>query len=358
MRCDNRQLKDSATSTSIVVVNYNGGDAVLECLDSVIANTEPDAEVIVVDNASVDGSGEAIRARFPKIVVVDAGSNIGFGAGNNLGVNHATGKYIVFLNPDTLVCKGWAAALVAELERDDGVGLVTSKILMAGDASIINTCGNDVHLTGLTLCRGLGAACESFIRKEDVSAVSGAAFAMRRDLFVELGGFDEDMFLYVEDTDLSLRARLAGWKSRYTPESKVLHRYALKITPMKVFYQERNRYMMLLKTLRWPTLVVLSPAALLGELIAWTFVALKDRPNAGNKLRAWSWIWSNRRSILAKRKQVQSRRKVRDRVLLRSMGTRLDFGQAASPALAAAAHIVFDPLFGLIKLLALAIVWW
>jgi GT2 family glycosyltransferase len=351
-------LNDPAASTSIVIVNYNGGDAVLECLDSVIANTQPSAEVIVVDNASVDGSAEAIRARFPNIRVVDAGSNIGFGAGNNLGVNYATGKYIVFLNPDTLACKGWAAALVAELERGDNVGMVTSKILMADAAGIINTCGNDVHLTGLTLCRGLGAASESFNRKEEVSAVSGAAFAMRKDLFAELGGFDEEMFLYVEDTDLSLRARLSGWKSCYTPESTVLHRYALKMTPMKVFYQERNRYTMLMKTLRWPTLIVLLPAVLLSELIAWTFVALRDRPNAANKLRAWSWIWSNRRSILVKRKQVQSRRQTRDRVLLRSMGTRLDFGQAASPMLAALAHVVFDPLFGLIKLLALAIVWW
>jgi len=236
--------------------------------------------------------------------------------------------------------------------------LVTSKILMADHPDVINTCGNSIHITGITLCRGLGEPREAMSQPEDVSAASGAAFAMRRELFDKLGGFDEDMFLYMEDTDLSLRAQLAGYKCRYVPQSIVLHRYALKMTPMKVFYQERNRYLMLLKTLRLPTLVVLAPAALCAELITWAFVLLKDRANAGNKIRAYRWIWSNWKSILRKRATVQSLRRAPDRAIVRSMGIRLDFGQAASPVLALVGHIAFDPLFALFKLMALAIVWW
>ena len=127
---------------------------------------------------------------------------------------------------------------------------------------------------------------------------------------------------------------------------------------MKVFYQERNRYLMLLKTLRWPTLVVLAPAAFSAELITWAFVALKDRTNAGNKIRAYRWIWSNWSSILRKRAIVQSLRTVRDRLIMRSWSIRLDFSQAATPALALLGHVAFDPIFALFKLVALAIVWW
>src|SRR5262249_27727186 len=117
-------------------------------------------------------------------------------------------------------------------------------------------------------------------------------------------------------------------------------------------------YLMLLKNLRWPTLFALLPALSCAEVIAWVFVALKDRSNAGNKIRAYRWIWQNRRSILLKRAMVQSHRRSRDRVIVRNMSIRLDFGQAASPALAFMAHLVFDPLFALLKLVALAIVWW
>src|SRR5262249_17236260 len=157
----------------------------------------------------------------------------------------------------------------------------------ADDPATINTCGNNIHLTGITLCEGLGSPREALNISKDVAAVSGAAFAIPLSIFHELGGFDPDMFLYMEDTDLSLRARLAGYQCRYVAESIVMHRYVLKLTSMKVFYQERNRYTMLLKTLRWPTLVVLLPAFVCAEVIAWVFVALNDRSNAGNKLRAY-----------------------------------------------------------------------
>jgi GT2 family glycosyltransferase len=352
------QLDDQPIRASIVIVNYNGGDEILECLDSVFKHLEPGVEVILVDNLSADGSPEAIKTRFPNVLLIQAGENRGFGAGCNLGVSRARGKYVVFLNPDTIVREGWLGPLLEQLQRDGSVGLVTSRIVLADHPGTINTCGNTVHLTGLTLCRGLGAPSESFSRIEEVAAVSGAAFAMTKDLFTHLGGFDEEMFLYMEDTDLSLRAQLVGYKCRCVPDSIVLHDYALKMTPMKVFYQERNRYLMLLKTLRWPTLVVLAPAAFSAELITWAFVALKDRTNAGNKIRAYRWICSNWSSILRKRAIVQSLRTVRDRQIVRSWSIKLEFGQASTPALALLGHIAFDPLFALFKLMALTVVWW
>src|SRR5262245_14856416 len=314
MNSVNGQSGDRGVSASIVIVNYNGGNAILDCLESVEKHTKRDVEVLVVDNASADGSPNSIRVRFPGVQLIEAGANLGFGAGNNLGVRHTRGEFVAFLNPDTVVTEGWLDVLIDVLERFGGsnyseaagaqarslpymdstksqyqadglasegnrastsakqdsverrVGMVTSKILMADDPDTINTCGNSVHLTGITLCRGLGEPRESMSRMENVSAASGAALAMGKDLFEEIGGFDEDMFLYMEDTDLSLRVRIAGYECLHVPSSIVLHSYLLKLTPMKVFYQERNRYLMLLKNLRWPTLFALLPALSCAEV--------------------------------------------------------------------------------------------
>lgn len=343
---------------SVIIVNYNGGDEVRHCLASAVSAAPTGCEVIVVDNASTDLSAEAVERDFPPVRLIRSRTNLGFGGGNNLGAQSARGKFLVFLNPDTRAAEGWLAALLAPLDADPHIGLVTAKILLAAQPDRINTCGNAVHLTGLTLCRGMDFPKSAFEKAEEVGAISGAAFAIRREAFEALGGFDDDFFLYLEDTDLSWRARLAGWRCWYAPDSVVFHDYTLRISPRKVFYQERNRYLMLLKNLRWPTLAVLLPALLLAEAVTWGFVLWGDRANWGNKLRAYEWIVAHRDSILQKRKTTQALRRIRDRELLRYTGHRLDFAQAGQGATAALAHFVFDPLFFLLRQLALALVWW
>ena len=174
------------------------------------------------------------------------------------------------------------------------------------DPERLNTCGCNIHVTGLTLCRGMGRARDTYVQRDEVGAISGAAFAIRAELFERLGGFDETMFLYLEDTDLSWRARLAGWQTVYVPDSLVLHDYELRITPLKVFWEERNRYLMLLKSLRWPTLLLLAPVYLLAEVITWAFVLLKDRHNIGNKLRAYGWVMASWSLIRRKRRETRA----------------------------------------------------
>src|SRR3989442_331303 len=275
---------------SIIIVNYNAKEKVLRCLDSVLRHSVLDCEIILLDNASSEDISDSLGTAFPGVKLIRSQINLGFGAGNNLAARQAAGRNLVFVNPDTLVERGWLNAMIAPFENCAQIGLVTSKILLAGQPNRINACGNDVHFTGLTLCRGFGHRREDFDKLEEVDAVSGAAFAIRRELFEALKGFDEDTFLYMEDTDLSLRPRLSGCRQLFAPDSIVLHDYALRITPFKVFYQERNRYLMLLKILRWPTLLILLPALLLAEVITWAFVLYNDRSSFRNKLRAYRWI--------------------------------------------------------------------
>jgi GT2 family glycosyltransferase len=249
------------------------------------------------------------------------------------------------LNQDVVVDAGWLEALVSTLNDKPEAGLVTSKVLLLRDPQRINTCGNQMHLSGLTLCRGFGAERTCFREPDEVSAVSGASFAMRRDLFATLGGFDPSFYLYMEDTDLSLRARLAGHRCLYVPQSIVYHDYNLRFGPRKTFYQERNRYLILLKILRWRTLFVLLPTLLLAELVTWGFVISREPLRIANKLRAYAWILRHWRTVMGLRRHTQTLRRISDRDLLALATHQLDFEQTGPGILARPAHLLFDPLF-------------
>ncbi|MFL6274982.1 MAG: glycosyltransferase family 2 protein [Blastocatellia bacterium] len=342
----------------VVIVSYNARQKLMACLASLRHALPSDCDLVVVDNASVEGNADAIAERFPDVKLIRSSVNLGFAGGCNLGARHTHSRALVFLNPDTVVEPGWIEALIQPLEADDCTGLTTARILLMDDPQRLNTCGCNIHLTGLTLCRGMGQARDTYLRREPVGAISGAAFAIRAELFERLGGFDEEMFLYLEDTDLSWRARLNGWQTVYAPDSLVLHDYELRITPLKVFWEERNRYLMLIKSLRWPTLLLLAPAYFVAEVITWSFVLLKDRHNIGNKLRAYGWMLRNWRLILSKRRATQSLRRVSDREMLRSTGFAIDFGQASGGLDAAVARLVFNPLFYVLRMILLAVVWW
>ena len=216
---------------------------------------------------------------------------------------------------------------MSALQTEPHAGLATSQLRLLGSPDRINTCGNEVHCTGLTLCRGMGMDTRAFAQPCEVTAVSGAAFAMRRDLFERLGGFDDTFFLYVEDTDLSWRARLAGYRCLYVPSSVVYHDYDLSFGPYKTYYQERNRYLMLLKSLRWPTVLALLPALILAEVVTWAFVLLRERQRAANKLHVYAWLWKHRREIVESRQRTQALRRVRDRSLLAPSTYRLAYEQ-------------------------------
>jgi GT2 family glycosyltransferase len=343
---------------SIIIVSYNAKEKLFRCLPSVLRSIPGDCEIIVVDNASSEGNADAIEIDFPEVTLIRSRTNLGFAAGCNLGVRQARGSCLVFLNPDTLVDDDWLKALLKPLESDEGVGLVTAKILLLDRPDRINTCGCNMHITGLTLCRGMGRSREFYRQADEVGAISGAAFALRRQLFETLEGFDEEMFLYMEDTDLSLRARLLGYPTLYVPDSIVFHDYELRITPLKVFWQERNRYLMLLKSFKWLTLFLLLPVFLAAELITWGFVLLSDRANIANKIRAYHWILDNWSLVMKKRKATQALRTISDRELLKRQGFKLDFGQAAGGVVAKLAGFVFNPLFFILRSIILALVWW
>jgi len=260
-------MKDKA---SIIIVTYNSKRYLKSCIGSIMKQDYP-LEIIVVDNHSTDGTVEFVKENFPSVKIIEAGENLGYGAGNNLGVKHADGEYIVILNPDTVVEKDWLKELIRPLK--DGKVVTTSKIIIYGD-SVINACGHINHFTGLTFARGLGEDPTTYQKPEHVSGFSGCCFALRRQDFINLGGFDENFFTYNEDSDLSWRMHLKGFSILFVPTSIVRHDYLLKVPSEKIYHLEKNRYMILRKYLSWKHFLLLFPSLMVAEILTFGY-ALK-----------------------------------------------------------------------------------
>jgi GT2 family glycosyltransferase len=341
---------------SVIILTYNSRTW-LDDLFASLAQTRGDFEVVVADNESTDGSLERAGELYPSARLVRNGGNFGYAGGNNRAAAVARGEFLVFLNPDVTVEPGWLDGLLAPFANPQ-VGLTTARVRLLREPQLLNSSGTDVHLSGLTLCRGMSRPQELFDQPGEVAAVAGAACAARREVFAAVGGFNERFFMYMEDTALSLEAVLAGWRCEYAPGSVVYHDYRLRFGPRKVLYQERNRYWMLLQLYRWPTLVGLLPTLLLAEVVTWGFVLTRDRANWRNKFRAVAEVWRDRRAILARRRRIQSLRRVPDRHLLARCTHRLDFGQVNAGGLSRLAGLVFNPLFWLLRGLTLAVVRW
>lgn len=271
---------------SIVVVTYNSVEHISKCLDSLRSQTHGPVEVIVYDNASTDGTQHLIRDCYPEVKFIEGEANIGFAAANNHASGLASGDFLAFLNPDTVVEPDWLWPLIETLESDQTVGAVTPTLVFVEAPDTVNTCGNEMHLSGVTYCRGFGMPASGGPPIE-VGAVSGAAFALRREVFERIGGFEESFFLYYEDTDLSLRLRCAGFRCLAVPESKVRHAYKATFGHDKIYFLERNRYLYLLSLMSWRTLTVMFPSLLLMELVAWGYCAMRGRQALTAKARAW-----------------------------------------------------------------------
>ncbi len=334
--------------SSVIVVSYNSRSDLEACLAGIEAELEASDELIVVDNGSSDGSAELVAAQYPGIKLI-CSANGGYGRGSNLGAAAASGDYLIFLNPDTVVWPGALHALVEPIKEPGDVALATACLVYMGQPEVINACGNIVHYAGLAYCRGAGRRRRDYQVPDEVDSVSGAAFAIRRSVFEALGGFDERFFMYVEDTDLSWRARLAGYRCRYVPGAVVEHRYRMAYSPDKAFYLERNRHLMLLKNLSGQSYLRLLPGLLLAEAATWGFLLLKGHAYGSVKLNVYRQLWSERATV--GRTRIPARHSRRSQEIVANMAYRLDFGQVTNRYLASAAALIFHPGFYLARLL-------
>lgn len=269
-------------SVSVIIVTYRSADFVDEVLTALRSQRPSPDEVIVVDNASPDDTRTVLDGF--DVTRIDLAENIGFAAGCHMGAEAASGSVLVFLGHDSVPEPGWLEPLVAAANRDD-VGAAMATLVDHEQPDVFNTSGGHLNYVGLAWVSDLGEPVpDSEPELVDVAFPSGSALAIRRDVWERFGGFRPDLFMYLEDTDLGWRLRLAGLRTVRATRSRVRHRYDFSRTASKMFWLERNRWLMLRTNYRRSTLAVLSPALVITELGV-LVVALRDRW-LGTKLRA------------------------------------------------------------------------
>jgi len=232
----------------VVVPTLAAGPALLECLVSLLNQTEREIEVVVVDNSGRQLAREAGAERFAA-AILDGPGNLGYGGAINAAVRRSQAPLVAVINDDAMAHPTWIRALLAAIESRPDVGMCASQVLLAGEGRL-DSAGMLIARDGSTKQRGHGEHPASYNREEEVLFPSGSAALYRRALLEDAGLFDEDFFLYCEDSDLGLRARWAGWKCLYVPGAVVEHRYsqtAGRASVMKAYYVERNRLFLITK---------------------------------------------------------------------------------------------------------------
>jgi GT2 family glycosyltransferase/glycosyltransferase involved in cell wall biosynthesis len=254
---------------SVVLVNYRGAEDTITCLRS-FGDVDWPAdrlELVVVDNASGDGSAARIRDAVPHAVLVESGTNLGFAGGCNLGAARARGEFLGFINNDARPAVNWITAAVETLERETGVAAVASKVL-DWDGERIDYVDGSLTWYGM----GYKRECEQpdtgeWDTAKDVLFATGAAMFVRADVYRAVDGFDDRYFMFYEDVDLGWRLNLLGWRVRYVPTSVAYHRHHASMKsygPWREHYLlERNALFSLYKNLGDELLAKALPAALL-----------------------------------------------------------------------------------------------
>jgi GT2 family glycosyltransferase len=268
-------------------------------------------ELIVVDNASADGTADAVRELVPNATVIEAGSNLGFAAGCNLGADAASGELIVFLNPDAVPAEGFREAI--ERPLTDGRGWAAWQGLVTAEGGrVVNTRGGVVHFSGIAWAGGAGERLDAAMPAAgEPGFASGACLAVPRDRFDRLGRFPADFFLYHEDVDLSLRVRLAGGRLGVEPAARVDHEYEFEKGPAKWRMLERNRWATLIRTYPGGLLLLLAPALAATEL---ALVPISIGGGwFGQKVAAWADLLQGAPRLRRERREIQATRAVRAR---------------------------------------------
>ncbi|MBI3048983.1 MAG: glycosyltransferase family 2 protein [Acidobacteria bacterium] len=246
---------------SVVVATWNGREYLQPCLEAVAVQEGIDAEIILVDNASTDGTVDFVRARFPRVRIVALRENCGFAGGNNAGAREARGRFVAFLNNDTIPDPRWLRTLRDGIDPQTGFLLATSRIVYMHDPAIVDSAGDGLFRWGGAFKRHHGAPAHLAAESAEVFGVCGAACLISKAVFDELGGFDEDFFASHEDVDLSYRARLRGYRCRYVADALVRHHGSAtigRVSAFAVFHGQRNLEWLYLKN---------TPAGLLARTL-------------------------------------------------------------------------------------------
>ncbi|MFH1202705.1 MAG: glycosyltransferase family 2 protein [Candidatus Omnitrophota bacterium] len=317
---------------SIIILNFNGKDFLERCISSVLESDYDNFEVLFVDNCSTDGSVNFVKENFkdPRIHIIENNRNYGVPGGRNIGLEKTKGEYIVFLDNDTEVDKFWLNGLLEVLINDKNAGLAGSKLLNMGQRNRFEHTGDYLtpfgfisERSGRELDRG------QFDKLEEIFSCKGACFMTRRSIFDEVGAFDSDYFMYLEETDFCWRVWLRGYRVVFAYKSLVWHAFMTVLKEHKRYYSNyviryygsRNYITTLIKNLGPDNLLSMLTLHILSWLGISLFFVFKGQFLDGFWiLKGITWNIFNLRYVLNKRAEVQNKvRRVKDEQFFKSI---------------------------------------
>lgn len=294
--------------TSIITVNYHQAALTADFLRSIAQYTEGEnIEVIVVDNGATEDNGKYFREVFPSITYIRSETNLGFAGGNNLGIQHATGDYLLFLNNDTEITAGFVETLRDELDRHPDIGLLSPLILYYEDKTKIQYAGYTPmnYLTGRN--QGIGSMEDDSGRYNHVTAETGychgAAMMCRRKDLERVGLMAEHFFLYYEELDWCEKFKRAGFKIGFTGKAKIYHKESMSVgkeSRLKTYFMVRNRWLFIRHNAKWPTVLIFSCYYLTVAMPVLLFKYLVQRRFDLAKAALHGIWWNFRRPIDSK----------------------------------------------------------
>jgi GT2 family glycosyltransferase len=304
---------------SVIIPNYNGQRFLPTLMNALRGQSFGDFEVIVVDDASSDDSVAWLEAHWPEARVVVNRSNQGFVAACNMGADVARGRVIAFLNNDTEPDAGWTAALARAVCEYPESGIFAAKLLLFDRRDTLHSAGDTLGLDGVPRNRGVWERdMGQYDRQTAVFGGCGGAVAYRRDLWQTLKGFDDALWMYLEDVDFAFRAQLLGWGAVFVPEARVYHHLsATGGGALASYYVGRNTIWVIAKNMPRGLLLRHAPRIVAGQArIALDALRNWRGAEARARLRGMVAGLLGLPAALAKRKLIQPRRVIEDRDLL------------------------------------------
>ncbi len=303
---------------SVIIPNWNGGHHLPTCLDALRRQTYPRVEVLVVDNASTDGSPALLARDYPEVRLVQLAENRGFAGACNAGIRASSGPIVALLNNDTEADPRWLAEIASAFARHPEVGIVASKMLLFDQRHVFHTAGDLYGVDGVPINRGVWQEdVGQFDREEEVFSACGGTAAYRRAMLDEVGLLDEDFFFSCEDLDLAWRAQLAGYRCLYVPTAVVYHKLSATGGGVTAsFYDGRNFLYLIAKDYPGSLLRRYWPRVVRAQLrIAWDALRAWRGAAARARLRGQlAGLWGLPRMV-RKRRAVQRTRRVSDEYL-------------------------------------------
>lgn len=314
---------DLEPHVSIIIINFNGTENLKKAINSILESSYRNYEIIIVD-CLTENIEEEIRKHFPnngKIRVVHFSKDVGAAASHNVGaiISNPKSKYLVFMDDDIIVTKDWLKNLVNTIEKSDKIGVVQAKLLSMRDPSKMDHLGLALDMLG-TWFTAYGQDADKFNKPLEIFAASSATMITRRDVYFEVGGFDNTYFIYDDDTDYSWRVRLRGYKILFNPDAVVYHKGGLVggLKPERLYYGYKNRLTNLIKNLETPNMVLHLLATLGFGFLNIIFLAIFGKyREMSSYVFASFYVLRNLSKLMRKRQKIQLTRKVDDQHFFR-----------------------------------------